>query len=142
MARKIFILLAVVFVIAVIANIGNKSSTTTSRPQTAQRATAEETKPRNDHPIFGENGVLRSGDGSEVPVAANQGIYERLQDLADVNDVVGIKQLMGTGNIWLVNSGTRVHVIDTHWMRFEVRILDGNRAGRSGFVKREFVWKW
>ena len=56
------------------------------------------------------------------------------------NDTAGIQQLMMTGQVWLAKSGTRVKVIGTDWSRFEVRILTGERAGRSGFVLRDFVW--
>lgn len=75
-----------------------------------------------------------------MPVAANQTAYDRLEQLANAHDTTGIKQLMLAGDVWLLKSGTRVLVINTNWKKFEVRILDGELAGSTVFVKREFVW--
>ena len=76
--------------------------------------------------------MLRTSDGGRIPVAVNEGAYDRLVQLATANDTVGIQQLMTNGTVWLVQTGTRVQVIGTDWKRFEVRILSGELAGRSG----------
>jgi hypothetical protein len=109
--------------------------------QSGQRPTAATTtsRPLVEHPIYGEEGVLRMDGGSSVPVTTSQAVYDRLQQLANVDDVTGIEQLMMSGNVWMIENGTRVLVIDTDWTRFEVRILEGDRAGSSGFVHRTFV---
>ncbi|MFH1374783.1 MAG: hypothetical protein ABII79_13420 [bacterium] len=108
-------------------------------------ATTQKLKPAKktqstEHPTLGEKGVLRAGGSDIVPICVSEAVLKRFQQLADVGDETGIQQLIMAGSLWSVESGTRVHVIGTDWTLFEVRILDGSRAGRSGFVKRDFVW--
>lgn len=114
---------------------------------TVKQITAAKTTTRSsiarlkaEHPTLGEKGVLRIDGGSRVPICATQAVRDRLQQLSNVNDVAGIEQLIRLGSIRMVDSGTRVLVIGTDWTLFEVRILDGIRAGHSGFVERDFVW--
>ena len=110
-----------------------------TKPHAAKPKKAEA---RNQHPIYGETGVLSlraSGDG-DVPVATNKAAYKRLVQLAGADDTLGIQRLLTSGNVWVIDSGTRVTVIATDWTQFEVRINSGSHAGQSVFVKRDFVW--
>lgn len=91
-------------------------------------------------PVFaGDEGVLAVKDGGSVPVAATKAALDQLSKLSHAKDKQGIAALMLTGNVWSVPSGTRCHVIDHGLLTYEVRLLDGARAGTACFVASDFV---
>ncbi len=93
------------------------------------------------HLTVGEEGVLRMAYDGPIPVCATKAVYDRFTTFTVANDLIGIQQLITTDNIWMIERGTHVLVIDMGWTGWlEVRLLDGSRAGYSGFVDYESVW--
>lgn len=87
----------------------------------------------------GSIAVLRAPDGQGVPVAASREAFDRLVTLAVADDNTGISHMMVAGQVWTAPCGTRCKVIDSGFTVYEVRILEGDHAGRACFVAREFV---
>ena len=83
--------------------------------------------------------MLRAPDGRGVPVAANSEAFDRLVTLAVADDTTGISHMMLAGQVWTAPNGTRCKVIDSGFAVYEVRILEGDHAGRACFVATEFV---
>ncbi len=90
-------------------------------------------------PMFEESTTLRISGGGTVPVANSQEAHDRLIQLSAANDSIGVNQMMLTGSVWTVPSGTRCRVIEVGFFTSEVRILDGTNAGRECFVASDFV---
>jgi len=80
----------------------------------------------------GSEGRLSRGSSS-VPVAIDEEMLAELKRAADNNDASGI------GPIFIVNDGTTVRVSESGRSGLRVRILDGSRKGRVGWVPFDWV---
>lgn len=78
-------------------------------------------------------------DSGTVLVAADEAAYKRFLTLAVADDTLGIADMVMQGQAFLVPNGTKVKVIDSGFARREVRILEGEHFGRSGWVAYEFL---
>ena len=82
-------------------------------------------------------------DGSEiVPLAADEAAFDAFTRAATRNDTFGINDLIQAGKLFTVPTGTKVLVIDMGGFlgsRLQVRVLEGPRTGRAGWVATEFV---
>lgn len=54
-------------------------------------------------------------------------------------DSIGILNLVNAKLAFIVQSGTKARIIDKGFLTSEVRILEGNHFGRSGFLPSEFL---
>lgn len=89
---------------------------------------------------IGAVGILRVDQkGSKVPVATSQEALDRLTKLSVANDSMGMAQMALAGQVLLVPDGTRAKLIDPGFLSHEVRVLEGDFAGRSGFIAAEFL---
>lgn len=81
-----------------------------------------------------------------VFVAVSEEVHDRFMQLAGANDRHGVAQLAVAGQVFMIPGGTKVRVIqDKGWLPalFEVRVLEGEHAGRSGWVLGEKLeWEW
>ena len=50
-----------------------------------------------------------------------------------------IRELIGYGDIFAAKSGTKVEVIETSGKRSKIRIMDGDIAGKVGWVQTDYV---
>ena len=92
------------------------------------------TRPTVARPLqAGARGVLRTPDNSPSPIWVSEDAMSHAADAARIDDTIG----MFEGLLFFVPSGTKVLVIDRDWMGgyTEVRFMDGERFGRSG-------WTW
>jgi hypothetical protein len=76
---------------------------------------------------------LRIASGSIV-VSVSEQAYDEFQTLAIAEDLIGIAQLVADGVAFTVPSGTAALVIDRGFEKRRVRILEGEHAGRTGWV--------
>ncbi len=89
----------------------------------------------------GQEGILSSG-GDAVLLGVSKESYSRLVSLSVANDTVGIMDMILTGKVFSVKGGTRCRVIQISSVLTntrEVRILEGDNYGLSGFTAGEFV---
>ncbi len=88
----------------------------------------------------GEEGRLDIG-GSKILVATTKANFDESIKLSVAKDNMGLANLALSGGAFLVDSGTKVHVIDMMTGARQVRIMDGQFIGQSGWVPMEFVKK-
>jgi hypothetical protein len=105
---------------------------------TSTRATPE-SGPHTYHPGLGEDGFLRSRGGGPLPVAVDEEAWQAMSDAVVAGDDYGMAELVATGRVLAVDSGTRVRVIDRALYRTKIRVLEGKHTGRGGWVAYEFV---
>lgn len=92
--------------------------------------------------IVGATGRLVSGRGERVVVAVDRDSYDQVTRAAVIGDQEGLLELALRGKVFFVPPNTRVRVIDLGgflYSRARVRILEGQQAGRSGWVAYEEV---
>ena len=68
-------------------------------------------------------------------------VLSRFTELAVAKDYLGMAGMEGAGQVFPVPSGTKVKVIDRGVITSEVRVMEGQHIGDSGFVPAEFVTK-
>ena len=86
--------------------------------------------------------------GADVTLLADSGAtgvcptkldFDELTKLAMANDMVGLQQLINSGRVLVVSSGTKAKIIETGFTAYRIRIMSGTHAGRDGWVVREAV---
>ena len=74
-----------------------------------------------------------------VAVATSESAATEFGKLAVANDTTGISQMVLAGQLFMAPQGTRVRVIERGFGRKRVRVLDGELAGRDGWVPSDWV---
>lgn len=88
----------------------------------------------------GEAGILRLPSSSDdIIVSVSEVALERFIKASIANDRLGVAQMVLNGEGFLVQSGTKILVIDSTTFQRKVRILEGEHFGRSGWVPYEWV---
>lgn len=97
------------------------------------------TGPTSANPVHrGDVGVLEAGE-SDVFAGASQPALDRLTQLAIAGDREGIAQMTLAGQVLLIKRGTHARLIDPGILSHEVRVLEGEYAGRSAFIPCEYL---
>ena len=86
----------------------------------------------------GQNGILKSS-GELTPVALTEKNFDAWTSAQVAKDNLGIQQLLASGKVVGVKSGTKVLVIEQATFKRKVRILEGKDKGLSGWVAMEYV---
>lgn len=93
-------------------------------------------------PKLGDECVLLIPNSNEpVAVSVDRAAYDALFKALAAKDDIGFAQLVQSGQVLMIPSGTRVKLIDAGVMSHTVRILEGDHFGESGWVPVEFVKK-
>lgn len=124
----------VLILLCVVGFLFPRGSTTPSRRNSPQTTSP----PARQIVATGEEGRLNNG-AANVLVAIDAESLSRLTKLSVANDKEGMIQLMLTGRVFAVPSDTKVRMLDPGFLKSEVRILEGEQYGRSGFVPAEWV---
>jgi hypothetical protein len=99
--------------------------------------------PSRDIVHSGEIGVLRAGDSSSgVLLGSSREAYDEITKIAVSHDQEGLAMLVLSERAFAVPAGTKVRVLGRIGFLStgtEVRILEGDRYGRVGFVPSEWV---
>jgi hypothetical protein len=84
---------------------------------------------------------LDAGGVDVVIVPVDDAAEREYERSSEASDDLGISNLKGAGKLLLVQNGTRVRVIGHRWMesKYELRILEGEFKGKSGWVRRAFL---
>lgn len=77
--------------------------------------------------------------GSSIPVASNLESFKKMIDSSVSNDIIGYTNLKSSGQLFNVESGTDVLILDSKINKRQVRILEGKYYGKSGWVPYEWV---
>lgn len=83
----------------------------------------------------GSDVFLKSSDGSgDVLLCTNDAACDELVKLAVAKDYLGMAQMEIGGRLFRVPSGTKARVIEIGLEKREVRIMQGDHIGQSGWV--------
>ncbi len=123
-------LLLVVVGFAVVASVFDDGEEQKTRPISMPSSSSSTS--------VGSDIVLRVNSG-DVVVCASKDAYDEFQKLAVAEDYVGMAQMEAAGRLFRVPNGTKARVIDTAFEKREVRIMDGEHTGRSGWVTSSLV---
>lgn len=88
---------------------------------------------------IGETGRLHATDRGVTVLAVSPEAYDAWIKATTAEDTFGVSHLIETHQVYSVPHDTRVLVIDRAMYRRQVRILEGERAGASGWVPMEWV---
>ena len=86
----------------------------------------------------GKDVLLESTSGA-IGVCPAKADYDEFTKLALANDKTGGQQMIDSGRVLVVSSGTEAKIIETGFTAYRVRILSGPHVGRDGWVVREAV---
>lgn len=86
----------------------------------------------------GQNGLL--DNGGQITVAIDEAAYNELDKIMRAKDSIGYASMIIDGRAFVVQSPTRVLVLDNTYGLTQVRIKQpGKHLGKSGWVPREWV---
>ena len=88
---------------------------------------------------MGDKAILYDDHGIPVLVAVDYESHEALMNALAADDDYGASELLLTGRLLSVQSGTRVLVTDLELYVTEVRILEGPYEGRKVWVIDELL---
>lgn len=88
---------------------------------------------------IGSEAHVTAADADEVLVAATEESYDALNRALAAHDNEALTGLLMQGALFAVPKGTRVRVLAGSFTHVQVRILEGEHAGASGWIALEFV---
>jgi hypothetical protein len=91
------------------------------------------------HVLPGDQGMLETKGASSTTVGISKAAYDQFFKAVSANDAVGYYQLQQNGQIFSIDNGTKVLVIDSSWGYDQVRFLDGKYVGQTGWAEYEMV---
>jgi hypothetical protein len=86
----------------------------------------------------GDIGFVRNGK-QLVQAGATSAAYDRLVQLQTANDNEGIARMALAGQVMLIEDGTKCRIIGIGFFSYEIRLLNGDYSGKSGFIPMEWV---
>jgi hypothetical protein len=92
-------------------------------------------------PIEGQEGKITVSSGPVAIVAADAAAYDAQIADAQTTDTTGLQARLAQGRVFLVPKGTRVLILAVDGSRYQLRVLEGQHAGKTGFVPLTFVQK-
>ena len=101
-------------------------------------ATSTDTRPKEKLIIPGQNAFIKDFTYGAI----TKEVYNRANQLEQVNDTVGVQQLYSADLIFELAKGTTVKVIDSDnassfgQMIYQVRAMEGKNKGRAGWVSK------
>jgi hypothetical protein len=87
----------------------------------------------------GDDVLLKNESGSSIFIAPTQESYDKMFNLIIAKDEVGITQMVMNKEIFLVVSGTKAKIIGRTFASREVRIMEGEYNGQSGWLPVEML---
>jgi hypothetical protein len=125
--------IAVIVLLALALVIGNSGSTKGSKGN----APAKTARPSAKAPAGPT--MLYVGSLDKITVARTKDALDRFSRAAAKKDRYGFAELALRDEVFLVPNRTRVLVIDYGFVTHQVRILEGEHAGETGWVPREWI---
>lgn len=101
----------------------------------------DSTPNNNSHRYFvpiGQEATLDSGS-ELVPVATTLAAFDEWIKAQVANDSHGRTKLFASGEVFGVEKGTKVLIIDEVTLRRKVRILNGEKEGLAGWVAVDYI---
>jgi hypothetical protein len=87
----------------------------------------------------GQNGRLELPGGGSVVLAVDKKALDDFTKASVAKDTIGVAAMVLSGRLFEVPSGTKCLVIDRTFAARQVRIMEGDQFGASGWVAYEWV---
>ena len=81
--------------------------------------------------------VWKDNESVSILGAVDETAYDEIDEAVAAKDQIGQRNLLLTGRVLLIESGTRARILDTGFGKRKVRILDGSYLGRTVWVPTE-----
>ena len=88
---------------------------------------------------IGQNGILTRDSGTASPVSTTKDVMDKFFKAYRIKDTYETGALLLSRQVFLVNHGTKVLVIDKGQYMLKIRILEGEHIGKAGWVPHEYV---
>jgi hypothetical protein len=88
---------------------------------------------------IGSESILQAGNLEEIYLTIDKESFDEWSKVAAAKDHIGMLELLSAGKMFIVPAGTKVLVIDSSWAIREVRILEGDAFGRTGWLPYEWL---
>jgi hypothetical protein len=95
----------------------------------------------SSYPVTGERGYVHSDAGPLVFLGTTKEDYKDVLKSLQARDQLGIYDLILKHCAFAVDPGVKILVVDYSWDLKQVRILDGENAGRIGWVHYKYLRK-
>lgn len=99
-----------------------------------------QTNPVIEKAGIGDKGLLMSNN-EEMAIAITKEYFNELIKYSVAKDTMGIAEMALEGKIFFVKNNTKALVIDRDFAARQVRILEGEMFGKTGWVPYEFIQK-
>ena len=76
---------------------------------------------------------------NQAMLAVDDEAWDAMIDAQVANDTIGLRSLLLSGDVFLLDEGTRVLVLDQGFFSTRVRALEGDNMGKAGWVQFELV---
>ena len=118
----------------------NLPSSSSSSSSSSSNSSGSSSNSSSGYLSIGDEGVLYNGS-DQVPVAVTKDVLDQVIHMSTANDTLGYAQLVGAGLVIRVDSGTKVLILDSTVTYKQVRILEGEYVGESGWIPVDWVKK-
>ncbi len=132
------------FIIFFIVGVYVELNSDDSRQSTAEsydlEASSLDSKRQARTLSVGDDVVLKWSDSERAGhLAIDETAWDAMFEAIKAKDTTGLSQLVQSGQVHVVRSGTRARVLFSGFTRHEVRLIEGPSEGVAGWVVREFV---
>lgn len=100
---------------------------------------AGQPEPSPEPSDVGSEATIQVPNLEVVYLAIDEQAFDEWTKACVAEDYIGMAQLQASGKVFTVPNGTKVLVIDSSFASIEVRILEGDAIGRSGWIPYEWV---
>ena len=107
--------------------VGCSSSSETSDDKTSERLS------------IGEDGILFVESSNDIALGITKDDYKKFVQVVLARDDFGLSEMIISEELFLVKSGTKIRVIGIGFGVRQVRILEGEHIGKSGWLAYERV---
>src|SRR5680860_355382 len=135
----ILVVVVLLIAISVVADMLDFPSSRDEATQASDVASGGATGNENSSSPFGDVGQLWVEKAPVVPVAVSKSALSEHAKLSMADDLYGLRQLVDSGLVVMVDRGTSVRVIDIGFGVKRVRVLEGLYAGFAGWTSSGWV---
>lgn len=135
---KIVLILIVLVLFAGCINNSTKSSDSIIK-ETQEIEKEPKVQETTKRCYVGDVCYLSSGSGNDVAVAISKEAQNRLTDASVAKDEYGFRQVFLEGDAFIVQTNTKVRVLDSTWTLKQVRILEGEYINKAVWLPYEWV---
>lgn len=134
------ITIGIIILFYIIGSLSSDGSKSNSEPpsEAQNKEAAQNANESKKNLNTGETGVL-SVDGKDILVGIEKEDFDKIVKSSVAGDTYGIVEIVAQGKAFYVKDKTKVLIIDRDTFSRQVRILEGDMTGKTGWVPYEFI---